>query len=134
MLFERACRRNDPDGRGSARIPGSRRRALNYPPFSRLVSLRLDGPKLEEVEKKAHALATKLRELQHCQPSFREHIEVLGPAAAPIERLRNRYRWQFLLRSKQNTPLLQFARQARELLPPSRSVRLHIDVDPYTML
>jgi primosomal protein N' (replication factor Y) len=110
------------------------RRALNYPPFSRLVSLRLDGPKLEEVEKRAHTLATKLRELQHCQPRFREHIEVLGPAAAPIERLRNRYRWQLLLRSKQNTALLQFARQARELLPPSRSVRLHIDVDPYTML
>jgi primosomal protein N' (replication factor Y) len=110
------------------------RRALNYPPFSRLVSLRLDGPKLEEVEKRAHTLATKLRELQHCQPRFREHIEVLGPAAAPIERLRNRYRWQLLLRSKQNTPLLEFARQARELLPPSRKVRLHIDVDPYTML
>ena len=110
------------------------RRALNYPPFSRLVSLRLDGPKLEAVEKRAHTLATKLRELQHCQSRFREHIEVLGPAAAPIERVRNRYRWQLLLRSKQNTPLLQFARQARELLPPSRGVRLHIDVDPYTML
>jgi primosomal protein N' (replication factor Y) len=110
------------------------RRALNYPPFSRLVSLRLDGPKLEEVEKRAQTLATKLRELQHCQSRFREHIEVLGPAAAPIEKVRNRYRWQLLLRSKQNTPLLQFARQARELLPPSRGVRLHIDVDPYTML
>jgi primosomal protein N' (replication factor Y) (superfamily II helicase) len=110
------------------------RRALNYPPFSRLVSLRLDGPKLEEVEKRARTLATKLRELQHCQSKFREHIEVLGPAAAPIERIRNRYRWQLLVRSKHNTPLLEFARQARELLPPSRGVRLHIDVDPYTML
>jgi primosomal protein N' (replication factor Y) len=122
------------DYKGFFQAESEFRRTLNYPPFSRLVSLRLDGPKLEEVEKKAHTLAAKLRELQHCQARFREHIEVLGPAAAPIERLRNRYRWQFLLRSKQNTALLQFARQARELLPPSRSVRLHIDVDPYTML
>jgi primosomal protein N' (replication factor Y) len=110
------------------------RRALNYPPFSRLVSLRLDGPKLEEVEKRAHTLATKLRQLQHCQSRFRGHIEILGPAAAPIERIRNRYRWQLLLRSKQNPSLLEFARHAHELLPPSRSVRLHIDVDPYSML
>ena len=110
------------------------RRALNYPPFTRLVSLRLDGPKLEEVEKKAGTLASKLRELQHCQSRFRQHIEVLGPAAAPIEKLRNRYRWQFLLRSKQSATLLDFARQARELLPWSRGMRLHIDVDPYSML
>jgi primosomal protein N' (replication factor Y) (superfamily II helicase) len=122
------------DYKGFFQAESEFRRALNYPPFSRLVSLRLDGPKLEEVEKRARTLATKLRELQHCRPSFREHIEVLGPAAAPIERVRNRYRWQLLLRSKQNTPLLQFARQARELLPPSRKVRLHVDVDPYTML
>jgi len=110
------------------------RRALNYPPFSRLVSLRLDGPKLEEVEKKARTLASKLRDLQQCQSKFREHIEVLGPATAPIERLRNRYRWQLLLRSKQNTHLLEFAKEARELMPMSRGIRLHIDVDPYSML
>lgn len=124
----------DHDYKGFFQAESEFRRALNYPPFSRLVSLRLDGPKLEEVEKRARTLATKLRELQHRRSSFREHIEVLGPAAAPIERLRNRYRWQLLLRSKQNAPLLQFAKQARELLPPSRKVRLHIDVDPYTML
>lgn len=110
------------------------RRALNYPPFSRLVSLRLDGPKLEEVEKKARVLASKLRELQHAQSKYREQIDVLGPATAPIERLRNRYRWQILLRSKQSTTLLEFARKARELSTTARGVRLHVDVDPYSML
>jgi primosomal protein N' (replication factor Y) (superfamily II helicase) len=110
------------------------RRVLNYPPFSRLVSLQLDGPKHEEVEKTAVLLARKLRELQNRQLKFREQIEVLGPAAAPIEKLRNRYRWQFLLRSKQSATLLEFTRQARELYPASRGVRLHVDVDPYSML
>ena len=40
------------------------RRALNYPPFSRLVNLRIDGPKLAEVEKEARILAGQLREFQ----------------------------------------------------------------------
>ena len=110
------------------------RQALNYPPFSRLVNLRIDGPKLSEVEKKSQELALRLRELKTRKPEVFAQIEVLGPAAAPIEKLRNRYRWQLLLRGKQSSALLEFARQARQLLQPGRAVRLHIDVDPYSML
>ena len=110
------------------------RQALNYPPFRRLVNLRIDGPKLSEVEKKSQELALQLRELKTRKPEVFAQIEVLGPAAAPIEKLRNRYRWQLLLRGKQSSALLEFARQARQLLPPGRAVRLHIDVDPYSML
>lgn len=110
------------------------RRALDYPPYGRLVNLRLDGPKLAEVETRAKELAGALRDLQAGNAKFAEQIQVLGPAPAPIEKLRNRYRWQLLLRSKQSSTLLSFARQARELVPRSRSIRLHIDVDPNSML
>ncbi len=110
------------------------RRALSYPPFSRLVSLRMEGPKIDEVETKAKMLAKTLRDKQRANPKFREQIEMLGPAPAPIYRLRNRYRWQLLLKGKQISSLLEFANQARALLPRSRSIRLHVDVDPYTML
>lgn len=110
------------------------RRALEYPPFSRLVNLRLDGPKLPEVERKAKELAAGLRGLQARNSKFGAHVQVLGPAAAPIEKLRNRYRWQLLLRAKHSSTLLSFARQAEKLLPRSRAVRLHIDVDPNSML
>jgi primosomal protein N' (replication factor Y) len=98
------------------------------------VNLRIDGPKLSEVEKKSQELALQLRQLKTRKPEVFAQIEVLGPAAAPIEKLRNRYRWQLLLRGKQSSALLEFARQARQLLPPGRAVRLHIDVDPYSML
>ena len=110
------------------------RQALNYPPFSRLVNLRIDGPKLSEVEKKSQELELQLRQLKTRKPEVFAQIEVLGPAAAPIEKLRNRYRWQLLLRGKQSSALLEFARQARQFLQPGRAVRLHIDVDPYSML
>jgi primosomal protein N' (replication factor Y) (superfamily II helicase) len=110
------------------------RRALNYPPFSRLVALRLDGPKAEEVEKAARELALKLREIQTSDATYGVQIEVLGPAAAPIEKLRNRYRWQLLLKGKQSSTLLDFARQVRRFVPRERHVRLNIDVDPYGML
>ncbi len=110
------------------------RQALNYPPFSRLVNLRVDGPKLADVENKVRWLAARLRALQSRNPEIYHQVEVLGPAAAPIEKLRDRYRWQLLLRSKHSSRLLKLARAAREALPNSRSARLHIDVDPYSML
>ena len=110
------------------------RRALNYPPFSRLVCLKLDGPKFDEVEKKARMLGEALLDRIGKNLRTRETIEILGPAPAPIEKLRNRYRWQLLLKGKQSSSLLDLAQQAREVLPRSRGVRLHIDVDPYNML
>jgi primosomal protein N' (replication factor Y) len=122
------------DYAGFFRAESEFRRALEYPPFSRLVGLRLDGPKAEEVEKAARTLADRLRALQRRDAKFAAHVELLGPAPAPLERLRDRYRWQFLIRAKQSPPLLEFARRARELVPPGRAVRLHIDVDPYSML
>jgi primosomal protein N' (replication factor Y) len=110
------------------------RRALNYPPFSRLVNFRLDGPKQSEVEKRARLLASRMRELLEGNAKFAAAIELLGPAAAPIEKLRNRYRWLLLARSKQSGILLDFSRRALELMPEMRAVRIHVDVDPYSML
>lgn len=107
------------------------RRALNYPPFSRLVQLRFDGPKVKDVEQKAKRVGASLR--RHVKDKDKNRIEILGPAPAPIEKLRNRYRWQILLKGKKAVPLLELAKTAYEMHPRG-NVRLHIDVDPYNML
>jgi primosomal protein N' (replication factor Y) len=110
------------------------RRALNYPPFGRLVQIRLDGPDGERVEAKAKNLALALRARLGNEESCQERLEVLGPAPAPILRVRNRYRWQILLKGKDSAALHRLAAHIRESMPRARAVRLHIDVDPYSML
>ncbi|MFQ5683680.1 MAG: primosomal protein N' [Candidatus Binatia bacterium] len=110
------------------------RRALNYPPFDRLVHLRLDGPKGQDVEAKAKRLGDTLRKKQKQDHASLGKIEILGPAPAPIEKLRGRYRWQMLLKGRKSPLLLEFANQARAILPRSHNTRVHIDVDPYNML
>ncbi|HEX9444965.1 MAG TPA: primosomal protein N' [Candidatus Binatia bacterium] len=110
------------------------RRALNYPPFSRLVHLRLDGPGAEEIENKAKALGQWLRGECRRRPESYPDIEVLGPAPAPILRLRGRYRWQILLKGKKGPALLALAAAAEAGAPRTSRARLHIDVDPYNML
>jgi primosomal protein N' (replication factor Y) len=109
------------------------RRELNYPPFSRLINLRIDGPKPDKVETTAKLVAARLRLSQRKATRFQD-VEILGPAPAPIQKLRNRYRWQLLLKGDPISALLDLVQDAREHLPPSRTTRLHIDVDPYNML
>jgi primosomal protein N' (replication factor Y) len=122
------------DYRGFFAAESEFRSALGYPPFSRLVNLRIDGPKRADVESTAKYVANELRKMQRPSAASAEQVQVLGPAPAPIEKLRTRYRWQILLRSKQSAPLLRCARHAREIALPTRTVRLHIDVDPGSML
>jgi len=110
------------------------RRTLHYPPYTRLINLRFDGPRAAEVETRARTLAAQLRQLQCQETKYGAGIEVLGPAVAPIEKLRNRHRWQLLLKGENSAVLLEFAGHARRLLPDARGGRLQIDVDPYSML
>ena len=71
---------------------------------------------------------------QHRHANVTEPIEILGPAPAPIEKLRSRFRWQILLKGKLSSSLLELAAQAGALFSHGRSTRLQIDVDPYSML
>lgn len=103
------------------------RRELSYPPFSRLALLRFDAIE----EERALAAAERLAAL--ARRAGGEPVKVLGPAAAPIARLRNRYRFHVLLRAADRNDL------KKSLLAVARAeldhrVRLAIDVDPVSML
>lgn len=102
------------------------RREVGYPPFSHVALVRLDGLDEAEVASEAKRIANVVEDLS-CE------VELLGPAKAPLARLRNRYRYRFMLRSESRKALrdalLRVARSAVR-----RSVRLSLDVDPQSML
>ena len=110
------------------------RRALGYPPFSRLIHLRLDGRDADRVRSAAEALGRAFRELQG-EDAFRT-LEVLGPIEAPISRIAGRFRWQLLLKGAKVPALRRGVRRLREerselFAPPG--VRVTVDVDPFFM-
>jgi primosomal protein N' (replication factor Y) len=106
------------------------RRELGYPPFSRLVLARAEGEQLSAVQRLSRSFAN------HVRAAGGKRIVVLGPAPAPIERLRGRYRWQVLCRSFSGSLLRRCVAVARDhLRAPAGDarVRLIIDVDPQGM-
>jgi primosomal protein N' (replication factor Y) (superfamily II helicase) len=58
---------------------------------------------------------------------------VLGPAPAPLARLRGKHRWQLLLRAAEHAPLLRLGR-ALQAAPRVAGVEVAIDVDPAALL
>jgi primosomal protein N' (replication factor Y) len=109
-----------------------RRRVLGYPPFARLVLVRLDGADEGAVERAGARLAERLR-VQAAQLEAGDGA-VLGPAAPPVARVRGRHRRQILLRSSRIPALRALARAARagEAALRRAGLRLMIDVDPYS--
>ena len=103
------------------------RAALNYPPYGRLILLRLSSTDAEEVENTAAQIADVLT-----PKNGASEYEILGPAPASILRVSNRYRWQILLKFAQGALPFPDWEWVRSLCPSS--VSLTIDVDPLNFM
>ncbi|MBD2239530.1 primosomal protein N' [Aulosira sp. FACHB-113] len=101
------------------------RQALNYPPYGRLILLRLSSLDPIQVQNTAQIIATAL--------GTEDGFEILGPAPASILRVANRYRWQILIKfAPDDLPNLPDWEQVRSLCPAA--VSLTIDVDPLNIM
>ena len=107
------------------------RQELGYPPFSHLVALQFSSTAASAVEKDADAAAELLRRLREAQ---RCRVEVLGPATAPLGKVRGRYRWQILLKGTNRQELHRLVQRFRQEFRPTATVRLAVDIDPVELL
>jgi len=113
------------------------RRALRYPPFSRLIQIKISGKDREETCARAMELGNLCKRLRAEHAAFKTSVEVLGPIEAPLVKVAGRYRWQILLKGAGVQPLHGFIRQLSAVQPALfNGSRIHVvlDVDPYDML
>jgi primosomal protein N' (replication factor Y) len=102
------------------------RRAQGMPPFGRLAALIISGPDDESADLAARAFA-------RASPHMPD-LEVLGPAPAPLAVLRGRRRRRFLLKTKRNVNIQAVLRQWLAKVKLSASIRVQVDIDPYSFL
>jgi primosomal protein N' (replication factor Y) len=98
---------------------------MHYPPYSSLVNVILRSDKLDDVLKWSGVLGRWFENTRH------EGVRVLGPAAAPIQRLKRDYRYHFILKSTSREKLngllrAMLAHAEKEKVPRTNIV---VDVD-----
>jgi primosomal protein N' (replication factor Y) len=102
------------------------REAARLPPFGRLAAVIASGADPDALEAYVRALAAAV-------PNTLD-VEVYGPADAPLSLVRGRRRKRFLVRADRSVDLQAFLAAWRARVRPPHSVRVVIDVDPYSFL
>jgi len=112
------------------------RKELGYPPFSRLINIRIEATSQNRA-------ATASEEMGECgrkllkKRSYGTGIEILGPSPAPLVKIKGRYRYQMLIKGTRVNPLHRFV---EELVGetrkrwPVKGISLTIDVDPISVM
>jgi primosomal protein N' (replication factor Y) len=113
------------------------RKSLRYPPFSRMIQLKISGSHKQRTESRAILLGDICRSLKAVHGSGYETIEIMGPLEASLARIGRLYRWQIILKGLSTAKLHQFVSRLLAEHGPAfsgRSVKVVIDVDPYFMM
>jgi primosomal protein N' (replication factor Y) len=113
------------------------RQEMAYPPFTRLINLRLEGNAEAKTLQYAKLMEKIVCRILHQGKKFQGHVEVLGPTLAPLARLKGKCRCQMLLKGRKWNILHDFTKQVLQKAGEEISipgVKLIIDVDPVNML
>ncbi|MFC1868432.1 primosomal protein N', partial [Thermodesulfobacteriota bacterium] len=113
------------------------REQLGYPPFSYLACLRFQGNNRKATAEMAQQIGVEIKTMLEKWLKRGKEIQVLGPAEAPLAKLKGKHRWQILLKSKGTEILHYFLKEVEGLsknMLRKSGVTMIIDVDPYQML
>jgi primosomal protein N' (replication factor Y) len=105
------------------------RKWLRYPPFAALANVLVRAQKRED----AFQMATQLSFLLNPPP---EGIRVMGPAEAPVRRLKDEFRFQILLKAAKRPVLRAILQELRRFAEKEKwsATALVIDVDPISLM
>jgi primosomal protein N' (replication factor Y) (superfamily II helicase) len=122
------------DYRGFAERELAERAAARYPPHTRLANVVISGNDEAATEQAAQHAAGWTRDTLHNRELA---VQLTGPAPCPIDKIRGRWRWHFLLRADAPRPIGEVCQEVQHgytLKPGRAELRLILDRDPVSLL
>lgn len=114
------------------RKTAAERRAMWYPPFSEMICIRFTDTDNERTRRAAF----RFRELFGDINEIEQKTAILGPIPSGVAKIKNRYRWQILIKCDDMDAMNQRLCSARDALGADKrfsSVRVTVDKDPVTI-
>lgn len=120
------------------------RRKLGYPPYCRLILVTFSHEQLPVVVRMAENYAAMIKEkakargwLARMDKLVPNVLDLLGPIASPIPRIKNRYRFQCMIKWRGEMDAALLAREIADELEDTakeQDLLISIDVDPQVMM
>jgi primosomal protein N' (replication factor Y) len=110
------------------------RRLMGYPPFQSLIQILVSDPDASKATRTAEHIAAALKaRIAQMESTIRPHV--LGPAAAPLEKLRGQYRMQVLVKAPVESGAISILQDSfTDVERRKISSKVHVDVDPLSLL
>lgn len=111
------------------------RKWMTYPPFTRLIQILTTESSAEKGLRLADKVAREIKETSR-RKGWEHRVRVLGPAAAPLEKLKGRYRFQILLKAVEASEATAVLSTAFDELGRHRVAlkNVSVDVDPVSLM
>lgn len=111
------------------------RKEFDYPPFWKMCVIKVNGMNLARVISHSEKISTDLNTIITRTESYKNNIELLGPAPAPLSRLKGMYRYQLFIKGKSSTVLNSFVKTfVKHANPTVYGIKIGIDMDPVSTL
>jgi primosomal protein N' (replication factor Y) len=107
------------------------RTELRYPPIGRLIKLEVKSPAEAYAAEAAKIAQNRIRSLMRGKETI-----LLGPAPAPVAKVRGQYRFQLILLSQKRDMIRSLAAEGRNAVEEKygRKCKVIIDVDPVNLM
>lgn len=112
------------------------REVLSYPPFSEIINIGVTG-KTEKITRETAENAAEILVKALDDSRLTGVLEILGPAPAPLARIRNKYQWHLVIKTDGSMAPSRFLRENHDKISPKkghRDVTVVYDVDPVSLL
>jgi len=107
-------------------VESQSRKITNMPPYARLAAIIITGKNERQVMQAAKAIVAAA--------PLEDSVRVMGPVPAPIYMLRGNYRYRILVRTPRNINIQKWLRSLLSCVKTPSTVRIKVDVDPYSFM
>ena len=103
------------------------RKILKNPPFCDIILIRFSGENLIEIEKVSNIIYQNLKSNINSKTGI-----VYKPVPAPIDKIKNKYRWRIIIKGKVNNNMINIINSALEKIDFKNTV-ISVNINPSNM-
>ena len=105
------------------------RKMLKYPPFCDIILIKFQGTSVYELKNVSTIVYNKMKKYEN------ENLIIYKPVPAPIDKIKNKYRWRMIVKCKVNSKLLDIIKYSieDEKILKMKNTSIIIDINPNSL-